>query len=469
MKKFFGKYDLLKVSGIMVIISVILTWLIPRGYFSESGMVVEEITRLGLTEFFQYGLLGMYYFTVLITFLFVLGGFYQVLSKRAGYQKLIRNISEKLNGLEIPFVLIISLLFAIAGSMVNEYFPLIALIPFVVTILNRLKVDKISSFTATFVGLLVGTLGSTYSAKVTGQLTSVFSSVQPGDILVTQAILFVISYLLLAAFTVLRMKKKNNKEKKFKNYDKFELEAFDSSKEAPKTWPYVIGIVLFILTTVLAYLPWSTWNITIFTEMTEWVNSLAIADIPVISYIFSEAVEFGKWDIFHIQFVMLFITLMIHWFGKMSLDEVFECYGEGFKKIGHVVVVLLMVYLVLEIAILCPVVPVIVDWIMSLAKGFNAALAFVAASVTSVFGVELQYVMNLAGTYFATNYKEVQMVSAVIFQAAWGLVSFFAPSSAILMMGLAYLDIPYKDWMKFIWKFLLAMLVIIIIIILIIA
>ena len=100
MKKFFEKYDLIKVSGIMVLLAVILTWAIPYGYFSGTEMVTEDITRVGLTNFMQYGLLGMYYFTVLITFLFVLGGFYQVLSKTAGYQSIIKSISGKLKGHE---------------------------------------------------------------------------------------------------------------------------------------------------------------------------------------------------------------------------------------------------------------------------------------------------------------------------------------------------------------------------------
>ena len=51
----------------------------------------------------------------------------------------------------------------------------------------------------------------------------------------------------------------------------------------------------------------------------------------------------------------------------------------------------------------------------------------------------------------------------MILQSTYGLASFVAPSSAMLLVGLSYLDIPYKDWMKYIWKFLVAMLVVIIV------
>lgn len=465
MKKFFEKYDLIKISGIMVILTAIMTWLIPSGYFSGSEIVTEEIQRIGLTNFLQYGLLGMYYFTVLITFLFVMGGFYQVLSRRAGYQKLINNISEKLKGYEIPFVLIVSLLFAIASSIMNEYFPLLALVPLVIAILNRLKVDKISSFVATFGGILVGQIGSTVSAKTAGQLVTAFDLGEKG-ILTTQSILLVISFIFLAALTLLRMHKKN---KETIEYDKFAVEAKVESKSDAKAWPYAIGAIIFILVTLLAYLPWESWEITLFTDITKWFNELSLLDVPIMTYIFGETVAFGSWDIFTIQFIMLVITVLLHWFGKVSLDEIFESYGEGFKKMGPVVVILLMVYLILEYAVMFPVLPTVVNWLANLTKEFNAFLTSVGVFITSLFSVEMSYAVNLAGSYYASIYTDSLQTIAVMFQAIFGYVGFFAPSSVILMLGLSYLNISYKDWMKFIWKFLVGMLVVITIIILIMA
>ncbi len=466
MKKFFEKYDLIKLAGIMVLISVILTWLIPYGYFSGTEMVTDEIKRIGITNFFQYGLLGIYYFTVLVTFLFVMGGFYQVLAKRAGYQKLIKNISRILKGKEIIVVLVTSFIFAVAGSLVTEYFPLIALIPFVIAILNKLKVDKISSFVATFGGLLVGAIGSTYSPKVAGALTNTFA-IESKDILLCQIILFVVSFILLGLFTVLRMKKLK-KPKNFEAYDKFEEEYTEEVKNA-KSWPYIIGIVLFVLVTLLAYLPWGTWEIELWDNVTKWVQELSIAEIPIVSYIFGDIAAFGSWDIFQLQFVMLAVTVLMLIFGKTSFSEVCESYGEGFKKMSYTVIVMLLVYAVVEFSVMFPVIPVIVDWINGLTSGFNSLLTYLSAIITSAFSGEMQYAMNLAGTYYAATVDTSASVLAMIFQSAFGLVSFIAPSSVILMIGLAYLGIPYKDWMKFIWKFLVAMLAVSLIIILFIA
>ena len=135
---------------------------------------------------------------------------------------------------------------------------------------------------------------------------------------------------------------------------------------------------------------------------------------------------------------------------------------------GPVVVTLLLVYFILEIAVMYPVLPVIADWFATIADGFSAFWNTIAVFITSLFGVEMQYVMSLIGTYYAATFASNSSEMAMIIQMMFGLVSFFAPSSVILMLGLSYLDLPYKDWMKFIWKFLVALLLVIIIIIIII-
>ena len=117
MKKFAEKHDLVKIAGIMVLISVLLTWVIPQGYFSGAELTSNDITRVGIFDFFTYGLLGMYYFTVLVTFLFVLGAFYQVLAKCSGYQKLTDSLAKTFSGKEYLFVLLV--LFIISAILLK--------------------------------------------------------------------------------------------------------------------------------------------------------------------------------------------------------------------------------------------------------------------------------------------------------------------------------------------------------------
>ena len=60
MKKFFEKHDLVKIALCMIIFTLLLTWIIPQGYFNAGELTKGEITRIGLFDFVTYGLLGMY-------------------------------------------------------------------------------------------------------------------------------------------------------------------------------------------------------------------------------------------------------------------------------------------------------------------------------------------------------------------------------------------------------------------------
>ncbi len=465
MKKFFEKHDLIKISGIMVLLTALLTWIIPYGYFSGSEMVTQDITRVGVTNFMQYGLLGIYYFTVLVTFLFVLGGFYELIGKAQGYQAFVKNTSDALKGKEVIAVLVSMFLFAGLNSVLNEFFPLLVFVPLVVTILSRLKLDKLTSFNATFGGLLIGVLGSTLSTKVVGYINTTFGTINTTYIAV-KIVLFALAYICLATLTVMHMKNANKPSKV--DYDKFALDLSPNKKLRTGGAAYIILFAVIFVVTVLAYMPWSSWGVAAFDNATAWVNELSLAGVPIISYIFGNFVAFGSWDIFTIQFVLLFASLLIWIFDKFSLDDVIESYRDGFRKMGPVVVTLLLVYFILEIAVMYPVLPVIADWFATIADGFSAFWNTIAVFITSLFGVEMQYVMSLIGTYYAATFASNSSEMAMIIQMMFGLVSFFAPSSVILMLGLSYLDLPYKDWMKFIWKFLVALLLVIIIIIIII-
>ena len=458
MKKFFKEHDLLKASGLFILLAVLLTWIIPYGYYQEGGMVKDEINRVGLTNFFQQDILGFSYFPMLVSFLLILGGFYELLSRTAGYQTLVDRISKKLKGHEVLFVLGTSLIFALMASTMNEYFPILLFVPFVITILNRLKVSKLPAFTATFGGILVGIIGATTSAKTVGYINNVFQT-EIGTHIVAKIVLFICAYVLLAFLTV-RQIDSDKKDKKFTAYDKFDIEKVKLPKKKATVWPYIIGLILIFVSTVLAYLPWSTFEITLFDDITKSVNEFTIFGSPIISYFFGEFTAFGSWDIFTIQFVMLTVVLLIKLFGRVSFDEVIESFATGFKKVGPAVITLLFVYTTLVFAATYPVVPVIVDWICNLAKGFNSILSYIAIFITSIFGVEMQYIMSLSGTYFAGEASKHVKELAIIFQSAFGLACFFVPTSAILMLGLSFLEIPYGKYFKFIWKLLVAMLVI---------
>lgn len=463
MKKFWEKHDLVKVSGIMVLLTVVLTWIIPQGYFSGTSLSAGEITRVGIFDFFTYGLLGMYYFTVLVTFLFVMGGFYEVLNKCGGYRKLTDSIAKKFKGKDILFVLVVSFIIAAISAITNEYILLVAVIPFFITIMRKMGMDKLTGFLATFGAVLVGVLGSVYSTKIVGQNVAVLGSTYDSYLWV-KLVLFFVSYAVFNLFTILHMKKQGKKVDLLVDNDTTEY----VSKKT-KVWPVLTILIIFAVVSLLAYLPWvDAWGVNIFSDAQTAVMDCKVFGVNLFSFILGQVGAFGSWDIFGIQVLMLLSTLLIKWIYHIDFNEYLSAFGEGFKKFGKLVVILLICYVTLEFAVMYPVIPTIVNWIMGLSKEFNVFLGFISGLFTSLFTVEYQYTLNLIGSYFVSAFESVKEQIPVLLQSTYGLASLFTPTSAILLIGLAYCGISYKDWMKHIWKFLLIMLVVVLVLMLII-
>lgn len=463
MKEKGNKHDLVKIAGLMILLTVILTWIIPQGYFSGSGVTVGDITRIGIFDFFTYGLLGMYYFTVLVTCLFVIGGFYQVLSKVKGYQKLTDWFAKKFDGKEIFFTVLVSFIIAALTAITTEYFIIIAVIPFIITIMKKMGLKKITGFVTTFGSIIVGLLGSVYNGKVAGMNIQLLGA-EYNTYIWLKVIIFAIAFILFTLFNILYILK--NKESN-KIVDMFEDGEVVSKKE--KVWPLVVVLTLGTVITILAYLPWTdAFNITWFSDALTKILECEIFGSTVFAFIFGNVQAFGAWDIFGVQIVMLVSTLIIKWIYKIKISDIFESFGEGFKKMGKLVVILLLTYVVLEFAVMYPVLPTMVDWILGLTDKFNAFTSTLSGLLTSVFGVEYQYVLNLVGQFLNTKYSAYSNELPIMLQSTFGLASMFTPASSILLMGLAYLGISYKEWMKYIWKFLVLMLIAIIVIMLII-
>ena len=521
MKKFFEKHDLVKITCCMILFTVLLTWIVKQGYFNAGELVVNDITRVGIFDFVTYGLLGMYYFTVLITFLFVVGAFYQFLSNLGAYQKLTDKISERWKGKEILFSLIISFVIAAFASIVNDYFVIIALLPFIITILSKLKVDKIGTYVTTFGAMLVGILGSTISQKVAGMNVQYFT-LNITDNLLEKILIFVIAFVVYSLFNILHLKKvlvnntekrtiicffgalldigllvlflfvkklvfyillgvsvigwalyivymcKNKAASKKSNKKETEVACEDmfsntvKGSDKAKTLPLIIVGVIAILVTVLAYIPWSNvFGVDWFSKALTKVNETNVFGVPLFSYILGTVNEFGTWDIFGIQVVMVLSIIVLQLCYKVSINDTIESIGEGFKKASKLVVILLLAYVILEFAVMYPVIPTIVGKVLG--SKFNVFTTSIAGIITSLFTSEYQYSVNMLYSYFTSAYPDNLNVVSIILQSTYGLVSFFAPSSAIMLVGLSYLEIPYKDWFKYIWKFLVAMLVVIIV------
>lgn len=477
MKKFFEKHDLFKLTGIFVLIATLLTWLVSSSYFASGTLANNGFNRVGLFDLTTYSLLQMFYFTVVFMFVIVVAGFYKFIGSLEAYDNLTSSIAAKFEGKEKVLVAISIFVFGALAGISTDYLVLFALIPFVISILTKLSVDKVSGLVATFGGILVGILGATYAPKVTGILADATNGlgVSYGFGIASTIVLFAVAYLLLTYFVLGRMSKGKDKKgnayellvdpfitvKEVKTEDK-KKKTKEKKKRRVSTVGLVVVLAIVFIVTILAYIGWeAAFNIKVFTNATKWIQNATLFGENVYSYILGNSlVPFGEWDLLAGAGLLLFASLIIKFVYHVPFDKMLDEYVEGFKVIVKPIAILMMVYLVLEISIIFPTISFFVDKIMSL--GNNFATLFASGALTSLFAVDFQYTVSTVGSVFL-NFKDAN-VAALILQSAYGVIQFIAPTSAILMLGLSCLDIKFKDYFKFIWKFALAILLVIFVI-----
>lgn len=468
MKKFFEKHDLFKILGIIILLVVILSWIIPTGSYSTE-FVSGDRTPIGLTDIGVYLLLGVYYFAVIITYLLVLGGFYGVISKTKAYASFVEKVSKFLKGKEIPFVLITSFVIAALAGISNELYQIIVFIPLLITIMRKLKMDKMTAFCTTFGSIFIGLVGASFSPLV-GEYSNYYLNITYKTELLTKIILFIVTYGLFNFFNIkhlLNVKKAKKLENEIE--EKFEIEKVIATKSKVNFIPMLIVLAIVFVLQVIAFIGWSdAFEVTCFTKFHTWFTGISVGDYPIVSNILGTLnAEFGKWDLYLLQIVLIAASVIIALVNKTKIDEYFEQFFAGAKKMCRTTVLVVLAYAICVLTVIFAFVPTVVDWICSLAKNFNVYLTSLSVFISSIFNVELRYTVSSIGTYFAGEFgsEANSPIIGLILQSIYGFTQFFAPTSAILLIGLSYLNISYKNYLKYIWKFLLGLLVIILVVI----
>ena len=103
--------------------------------------------------------------------------------------------------------------------------------------------------------------------------------------------------------------------------------------------------------------------------------------------------------------------------------------------------------------------PTIANYLFGLANGFNVITFGLISFIGSLLYNDLPYLLSAIYDPITSIYSSSASVMGIIVQSIHGLVQFIAPTSVLLVVGLKYFDIDYKDWFKNTYKFLFTVLV----------
>ena len=460
------KHGLLKILGALLLLVVIASFAL-----TGRGDVKDYI---GLGDIVLRGLQSLYYFFYIALFILCIGGFYGVLNKAPSYKKLLDNIVTKVKPLGRKFVIVTILVFAIIASLTGMTLPLLIFVPFVISIILLLGYDKLVAISATVVSIMIGYIGgvfatfynpSTYTMstyeKFVG-LDNAFSNVPQKLLLLFAGIT------LLIYFVSNHIKNVEKKKVKYElNEDsEVQINEVSSNYKTIKTWPMIVTFFLLFVILTLGLVPWNNlFEITIFQEFHTWLMELSIKDFAVIPNIITgDLVAFGEWyskgdsmTYMLICFVLLIFTLIVTLLGRVKLNDAIDGYVEGMKKMLPTAGLTLIALTIL----VCTYTNGFYEGIITSYGKFNYGVSSLLVFLGCLLNIDMYYIV--AGTFspilsLVTD-ETVYSSVAILFQGIYGIFSIVGPTSIVLIFALSYLNVPYTTWLKYIWRFILSLII----------
>ena len=461
------KHNALKVVIITLLLFALLTWILPcaalQTEYTELGRY-----QAGLFDILSYQSTVLGYFGYVALFVLVVGGFYGVLYKTGAYRRMLDSLVKKFKGKEVICLVVIMALFAFLTSFAGLQLALLMLFPFVISLVLMMGYNKSTAIAVTAGSVAVGLMGTTFAYNTT-QVLQQYLSVELTDLIWVKVILLVLGVVLLALF-VLKFGKKAS-TKKADDKEEFIPEEVKTTKgkekdkdkkHKVKVWPLVLILDLILLVTILGFIPWNgAFGITLFDDVTTAITEFELFGFPIFGKILGAISAFGYWTLVELVTVMLLAIIILKFVYKIKWDDVFDGFGKGVRRALVPALIVILIYTCLVLTTYDPYQLVIYKFILGLTKGFNIFTTGLVVVISSIFNGDPLYAFYSVLPYFVsvvTDTNNYQLI-AVIFQSLYGIVTLVAPTSIPLMATLAYTNTSYKDWFKYIWKLLVALLV----------
>ena len=300
----------LKVVLATIAVLAILTWIFPVAYFQES-YTEQARAQMGLFDLFNYPTTALSYFGFTAVFVLVVGGFYAVLNKTGAYRVLLDKIVEKVKGKEKIILSVIMVLLAVATSVCGLQLPLLAIFPFVISLVLLMGYDKKTAATVTVGSVVVGLAGTTFAANVTSILTQVLSIKITSEI-ISKIIILVVGLALLIFETIRHIgktEKSKDHEKILKDYVPEEVKG---AAKKQKVWPLIVILDVIFLIMILSFISWSgAFKLDIFEDATKAVTEFEIGKFAIFGKLLGTVNPFGSWTLTELSLVLVIASIII--------------------------------------------------------------------------------------------------------------------------------------------------------------
>ena len=462
----------MKKHGLLKIVGAILLLVVVASFALNGRNNVKDYVGLGDIMF--NGFKSLYFFFYMAIFLLSIGGFYGVLNKAPAYKKLLDNIVIKSKPLGKKFIYVTILIFAVISSLTGMTLPLLIFVPFVISIILLLGYDKLVAISATIVSIMIGHIGGVFvtffnpnSYGMTTYETFVGTDSQFSNVFPKLLLLFA-GITLLIYFVNNHIKNVEKKKVKYELNDDSEIliNEVTSDYKSIKTWPIIIVLFLLFIILTLGLVPWNNlFGITIFQKFHTWLMELSIKEFAIIPNIIStDLVAFGEWyaagdsmTYMIISMVIVVFTLIMALIGRVKINDMIDGYKDGIKKMIPTIGIVLLALTIL----VCAYTNGFYEGLISSYGKFNYAVSSLLVFLGCILNVDMYYIVGgvFAPILNLITDESVYSSVAILFQGIYGIFSILGPTSIILIFALSYLNVPYTTWLKYIWRFILGLII----------
>ncbi len=225
------------------------------------------------------------------------------------------------------------------------------------------------------------------------------------------------------------------------------------------------------LTTIFIILGYTAWTanfgIETFNEFHTWLIELKIGEE---TYIFNDLIgpygyAFGSWDVFTGIVLLIIMTLLTGLISRVKINDLFNNLVNGLVVIIKPLLLFVLIYIVFALTYNTPIVTNVSGWLFGLVDGFNPNLVAISNMIETLFYTDLGFTSYTFGSYMQTLYVEQMSIISTIYTSIFAVMQLIVPTSMLLVIGLSYTKVSYKAWFKYIWMFLVGILLIVFVLI----
>lgn len=460
------KTGLFKILVFILLGIVVTTWIFSASYFTNGALTNLDMYNIGFFDFWQllFGTFEFSYFIQILLLVVAVGALYGVLGKTGKYKAWVDRIVNRQKGNEVMFLAIITVVIAVLSSVFDYGFSLFIFYPLIISIILAMGYEKHVAFLATFGAQLVGTIGSTLGNGTAGSINTLLG-VDNSNAIAVKIVLLVLSIGVLIYFLA---KAKRNVNQIDEKNDRFAGEKI--SNKYSKTSIIVVFCLLFVIL-VLGCTSWSnTFKVSYFADLKTKFDEVNVKlpyvhitpdgfdtgskEVPILTKIFGTFSAFGEWYYAEMAVMTLLAALFLGL--RYRVKNIFDVMADGAKKMVGPGLLVVFAYSVVFFAGNTMFYPTLAKFILDITGKFNLFFSTIAMGLASALHIDMLYVSNYAIAQIAEG--TTTSVAGVLSQGVYGVTMLIAPTSATLVLGLSYLGISYKDWVKKSWKLVLCLL-----------